>query len=221
MNQEKERIVTCEKCGKKLRIPEQENCAKIRCGNPECRFVFNLYLEKNKTRSINISKPFKKIGIYIFGILILVALVYFRTDKIVFPPDNTIVFVDSDSKTYFAPPLLTEDKREFLVATKYSYAAEFETMPASKEVALDIDVIMENKTIYVDLKKNIYFVSPQDNYVELFPDILGAVKERGFSPDETHRDLEAFIDVKKFYDKILSLRGKRKSRWTDSGSWNW
>jgi len=138
-----------------------------------------------------------------------------------FAPDNTIVFVDNDNKTYFAPPLLSEDKREFLVATKYSYAAEFGTMPASKEVALDIEVIMERKTIYVDLKKNIYFVLPQDNYVELYPDRLGSVSERGFSPDEIHRDLEAFMDVNRFYDKLLSLLGKRKSRWTEDGSWNW
>jgi hypothetical protein len=216
---DKTKITICEKCGTKLRIPINNQIAKIRCGNPECRHIFQI--KSNNKRKQKFFRTLKYIGTYILGMAFFAALIYFSADTTTYPPDNTIVFVDRKSKTYFAPPLIPEDKRNFLIETRYPFAAENNTLPASKEIAKDLDVIFDNKIIYVDMEKNIYFTSPQKNYIELYPDRLSNITNKGFSPDKLHRDMAGFIDEIRFIDKILSLIGKRKSRWTDDGSWNW
>ena len=164
----------------------------------------------------------KLIGFYFAGVISIFALIYFAGETIEFMPDNALLLIDMASNTYYSPPLLESDERNFLFVTALGYARDNKIKVAREDLASLVESLPNDKVIFLDMKNSIFYLLPQDGYTSLYPDKYSSIKEKGYSPDERHRDLDGFTDnYRGVIEIFMDLIGKRNGRWTEAGGWRW
>ena len=128
-------------------------------------------------------------------------------------PDHAMVLISEDEKTYFSPPLMVSDSRDYLV-TYYWKDCKDRFKPASAEVALFNP--KDDAFVFVDLRQQCYFVLPQNNRKTLSIGTRGAAVQEGFKPDREHVNASGFMDHYSLLEAPF-----HKSRWTEDGNWRY
>jgi len=165
----------------------------------------------------------EKIGSWAIGILVLGLIVVMNIGYTLTVPNNAVVYVDESKQTYLSPPLIETDTRDFLVLLPIAYVIKRDWKPATTEV---LTLLFKNETkvntlVYVDIKRKIYFVFPQDGYMLLQPTAKGTLIEKNYHPDPEHRERGGFVDDYGFWGFLKEIIGQRNARWTADGNWRW
>ncbi|QDV88993.1 hypothetical protein RAS2_00520 [Phycisphaerae bacterium RAS2] len=167
----------------------------------------------------------KSVAIFVLGLGVLGFYLFIGSESFRTIPDSAIVYVDEESKTYFSPPLLRTDSRDFCTPARYSCACEKAIPVASSEVEAMIKVVPPDPDdiIYIDLKREVFAVLPIKGARVVVPMKNGEIRgKREFSPDLEHRDKSGFIDKPRgWFGCAMEMVGFQKPRWTESGEWNW
>lgn len=167
----------------------------------------------------------KSVGFFVLGLAVLGFFLFIGSESIRTIPDNAIVYVDEDTKTYFSPPLLRTDSRDFCAPARYSYVRDRAIQAASSEVEAMIRAVPPDPDdiVYVDLKREVFAVLPIKGARIVVPMKKGDIRgKKEFSPDSDHRDKSGFTDKPRgWFGYAMEKVGFTKPRWTESGEWNW
>lgn len=164
----------------------------------------------------------KNIFLYLIVLVFIILVFLFGGyNELSTPPDNAIVFIDELSDTYFAPPLLEVDDRDFLISTALGFVRDQKIKAANSEIEMFTKNWPSEQVAYWDIKKNEYYLVPKSGFRILHVERLGNLEGKDYSPDEIHRKMDGFFDEKDLFDVIYIKLGFRKERWREDGGWNW
>ena len=151
-------IIICPECRQKLRIPKTDRILTICC--PKCggRYEYPIRkFKKPKKKVLSIAITFIIIFIGIFFVIVTI-----RQNIIGTLPFNAVLFVNAENKTYFSPPLLLHDERDFLTLAPYGLALKVGYRPASTETSSAIHnkelfSSKDDDPVWIDIKRKIYY----------------------------------------------------------------
>jgi hypothetical protein len=180
----------------------------------------------------NIKKNVLSILIFFIVIIIIILSMIASSDWIHRAPDNAFVFANKNTMTYFSPPLLIEDKRDFIIQSSYRFVIENGYEPGGIYSKRLNDVVKgdskwNESVVYVNLKDKKYYTHSdlnENNYeLILRPMTILEARNNRYRADEIHEKMGGFIQTGDSYawDKLMIKVGIKKSRWDKQGNWNW
>ncbi|MDX2200822.1 MAG: hypothetical protein SF069_17835 [Phycisphaerae bacterium] len=137
-------------------------------------------------------------------------------------PDNAIVYID-DQLTYYSPPIVAEDQREFHIATPVGVAR---SQGLRNEILGELSALQWDKIankvefVWVCNRSNTWRESRPTTGICLSPVTKGSIRgKREYNPDQKSVDEGGFWGETRPLG--LHLLGAYKKRWNTDGSWRW
>lgn len=134
-------------------------------------------------------------------------------------PDHVLVFASTETRTFFAPPLLEDDSRMFFVRMSFGAANMRGFLPVETNSREESPVISQDVLVKVGTKTYYLQIPPGGIEVKLITS--SEAKDAKLEMDEEHRKQEAFWDTRSWVGNKLRRITGQPDRWNENGTWNW